>query len=332
MITAVKLPLLTGLVENRTVSEVAEALVTVPMAPLLKTTVLFAGTALKPKPVSTMLVAVRDKLAVEAVTTGTTFARRIGEPLDAPLVVTTPVRLPSLLGLVVRFTVSEFAVAAVTTPTAPLLNATVLFDAVVLKPKPLIVTVDALAPILVELTVTIGEMLATRTGTPLVAPLTVTTAVSRPADGRVESSTVSVVAVEAITVPDAPLFSVTLLFAAVVSKPAPSTVIVVGSRASTELLVVTVGATLATWTGSPLLCELLVTVAVKLPTAVGFVPKVTISDVAVADVTVPAAPLLKTTVLLAGVVLNPNPRTIRVFAVIFWTATPAVTTGTTVAT
>lgn len=224
------------------------------------------------------------------------------------------VMLPSVVGLVVRFTVSAVAVALVTTPTAPLLKVTVLLDGVVLKPDPLMVNVDAFTPILVALSVTIGAMVATRTAAALDTPLTATTAVSKPADGLVVSKTVSVVAVEAITVPTAPLFSVTELFAAVVSKPFPVTVIVVGFNGITELLTVTVGVTLATWTGSPLPMELLVTTAVKSPTEVGLVPKVTVRVVAVAAVTVPTAPLLKTTVLLARVVLNPKPRMIMVFA------------------
>lgn len=71
---AVKLPVLTGFVENVTVSDVAEALVTVPTAPLLKTTVLLASTALKPNPVMTTVDAVRARLVVLEVTTGRTFA------------------------------------------------------------------------------------------------------------------------------------------------------------------------------------------------------------------------------------------------------------------
>lgn len=71
---AVKLPVLTGFVENVTVSDVAEALVTVPTAPLLKTTVLLASTVLKPNPVMTTVDAVRARLVVLEVTTGRTFA------------------------------------------------------------------------------------------------------------------------------------------------------------------------------------------------------------------------------------------------------------------
>ncbi len=60
--------------------------------------------------------------------------------------VTTAVRLPAVVGLVENVTVSAVEVAAVTVPTAPLLNVTVLLAAVGSKPKPLIVIRGALAP------------------------------------------------------------------------------------------------------------------------------------------------------------------------------------------
>ncbi len=53
--------------------------------------------------------------------------------------------------------------------------------------------------------------------------------------------------------------------------------------------------------------ELLVTVAFKSPAAVGGVVKVTTSAVRVAEVTVPAAPLVNTTLLLAAVGEKPKP-------------------------
>jgi hypothetical protein len=320
------------LVENRIVSEVAEARVIVPTAPLLNVTVLSANVELNPNPLMMILDAVMDRLFVLTVTTGITFATCTGVPLDAPLVVTTAVKLPSVVGRVVRLTVSAVAVAVVTVPMAPLLNVTVLFAAVVLKPKPLIVKVEVLAPILAELSVTIGARVATRTGVPLDMPLIVTTAVKMPAEGRVDRSTVREVDVDAMTVPAAPLLRETMLFAAVVSKPAPLIVIVFGFRARTALLSVTVGVTPAILTGSPLPTELLVTTAVKSPTVVGFVPKVTVSAVAVAEVTVPTAPLFSTTELFARVVLKPNPRMTIVFAASDRVDVLDKTTGFTVAT
>ena len=55
------------------------------------------------------------------------------------MVVTTADKVPAEVGLVDNVTVSEVGVAAVTVPTAPLLNETVLLLAVVSKPEPLIV-------------------------------------------------------------------------------------------------------------------------------------------------------------------------------------------------
>lgn len=162
------------------------------------------------------------------------------------MVVTTACKLPSVVGLVVRLMVSEVVVAALTTPIAPLLKLTVFSASVVLNPKPLMVTVDTFAPMLVAFGVTIGAMVATRIGLPLETLLTVTMALRRPADGRLVSRTVREVVLAAITVPTAPLLSVTVLFAAVASKPAPAIAIVVGFSASTVLLNVTVGVTLAT--------------------------------------------------------------------------------------
>ena len=74
-----------------------------------------------------------------------------------------------------------------------------------------------------------------------------------------------------------------------------------------------------------------VTTAVKFP-PFGLVEKVTVKVVAVAAVTVPTAPLLKTTVLLPTVVLNPNPRIVIVVAVEVMAAVLIVTVGITEAT
>lgn len=74
----------------------------------------------------------------------------------------------------------------------------------------------------------------------------------------------------------------------------------------------------------------MVTIAVKLP-AVGLVEKVTVSEVAVAAVTLPTAPLLNTTVLLPGVVLKPAPVMVTVAAVDEIEFVTRVTAGLTVA-
>ena len=76
------------------------------------------------------------------------------------MVVTIAVRFPAV-GRAVKDTVSVVAVAFVTVPTAPLLNTTVLFPAVVLKPNPRIVrvVVDCVMAVVAE--VTDGITLAT---------------------------------------------------------------------------------------------------------------------------------------------------------------------------
>lgn len=142
------------------VSVVAVAAVTVPTAPLLKTTRLLAATVEKPNPVIVIVVAVIARLAVLVVTTGMTFATLTAAPLEKPFVVTTTVRLPAVVGFVENVTVSDVAVAAVTVPTAPLSKVTVLFAATVLNPAPVIVIVDAFAANDVVAAVTAGATVA----------------------------------------------------------------------------------------------------------------------------------------------------------------------------
>ena len=167
-----------------------------------------------------------------------------------------------------KVTVSEVALAPVTVPAAPLLKTTVLLPGVVLKPKPLIVTVPALAAMLELLEVTTGTTVPTWTAEPLPAPSVVTTAVRLPsAAGLVPNVTVSDVAVADVTVPVAPLLKTTVLLAGVVSKPAPLIMIVVALMGRVAVLLVTAGATEATCTAEPLEMPLVVTTAVKLPTA-----------------------------------------------------------------
>ena len=77
------------------------------------------------------------------------------------MLVTTVVKLPPAAGLVENVTVSDVSVAAVTAPTAPLLNSTVLLAAVESNPNPLIVSVDAFAARLLVLLVITGVTFAT---------------------------------------------------------------------------------------------------------------------------------------------------------------------------
>ncbi len=182
------------------------------------------------------------------------------------------------------------------------------------------------------LLVTVGVTVATCTAVPLLTLSEVTMAVKLPADGLVENVTVSDVEVADDTVPTAPELKTTVLFAAVVLKPVPVIVTVLALEARLVVTRVTVGLIVAIWTAEPLPTEFVVTTAVKLPSAVGLVLKVTVSEVVDAVVTVPTAPLLNTTVLLAAVELNPNPAITMVLAVIVALLVLLVTTGVTVAT
>lgn len=141
----------------------------------------------------------------------------------------------------------------------------------------------------------------------------------------------SAVEVALVTVPTAPLLKVTVLFAAVVLNPVPLMSNVPALAKTALVLWVTVGRTVAIWTAEPLLNELTVTIAVRLP-AVGLVEKVTVKDVADAVVTVPTAPLLNVTVLLPAVVLKPKPLMTTVLDVRASAVVAAVTTGPTAAT
>lgn len=161
----------------------------------------------------------------------------------------------------------------------------------------------ASAATLVVALVTTGVTVATWIAVPLLIEFVVTTAVSCPAVlGLVENVTVSSVAVAAVTVPTAPLLKTTMLSPGVVLKPNPLIVIVSALAARSSVLLVTTGTTVATCTAALLLTLLLVTIAVKLPAVVGEVESETVNVVEVAAVTVPTAPLLKTTVLSPGVV------------------------------
>lgn len=331
---AVKLPTAVGAVVVVTVSEVAVAALTVPAAPLLNTTVLLAAVGLNPKPAIVTVEPLIAKLVTALVTTGATVAICTAAPLAALLVVTMAVRLPAEVGFVPKVTVMAVAVAVVTVPTAPLLNVTVLLAAVVSKPIPLITTVEASAlTVKPALAFTTGMTLATWTAEPLLVLPTATIAVSEPPSaGLVEKVTVKLVALAVVTTPAAPLLSVTRFSAAVVENPKPLITTVVALAAKSVVALVTTGVTVATWMAAPLLTEFVVTTAVSSPAEVGLVENVTVSDVAVAAVTVPAAPLLNTTVLLAAVGLKPNPPIVTVVALAARFVMLLVTTGTTLAT
>lgn len=77
---------------------------------------------------------------------------------------------------------------------------------------------------------------------------------------------------------------------------------------------------------------LLVTIAVKLPVLVARFEKATVSEVDVAEITVPTADLLKTTELFAARGLKPTPVMTTVLAALNWAVVFTVTTGRMVAT
>lgn len=269
--------------------------------------------------------------AAFVVTTGVTEATCTAVLLLMPLTVTTAVRLPAV-GFVEKETVSDVAVEPVTVPTAPLLNTTVLLPGVVLKPAPLIVIVAALAAREAVLAVMAGETVATCTAVPLLAPPVVTEAMRLPEAGGVVKVTVSEVAVADVTVPTAGPLKVTVLPDAVGLNPEPLIVIVAVLATRPEVLLVRTGETAATCTGEPLLTPSVVTTAVRRP-AVGLVEKLTVSEVAVADWTVPTAPLLNKTELLPAVVSKPLPlMTIVPAFAASWYEGLATTTGVIAAT
>jgi hypothetical protein len=219
-----------------------------------------------------MVVELTPIFVVLLVTKGTTAAIWTAVPLEMELVVTCAVKLPAAGFLPsVKVTVSKVEVAAVTTPSAPLLNRTVLLASVVSKPNPLMVTVFALAFMFAVLIVMIGLTVPTWAREPLLRLLVTTDAVRLPAVGLVANVTVRDVELAEVTVP-VPLLSVTTLFAAVAElNPKPLIVIVVSFTPTLTVLLVITGIIVATCRLVPLGTEFVATDAVKAPTAVGLV-------------------------------------------------------------
>lgn len=331
---ALRMPASVGLVPNVTVSDVAEADVTVPVAPSSSVTTLCAATGSKPNPLMITVLALAAIKPVEfAVIAGITVATCTALPLLIVSVLTVDDNVPAMVGSVVKVTVNKVGVADETVPAAPLSNVTTLSVAVVSNPKPAMVTVVALAARLAVLLVTTGITLATCSAVPLPTPLVVTMAVSGPAEaGLLTKVTVRLVAVAVVTLPVAPSLNVTTLLANVVLKPEPAIVTVAESAVRSAVDTVTTGFTVATCTAAPLFKLPMATMAVSVPAAVGFVPNVTTKLVLFELVTVPAAPLLSVTRLLPGVPLNPNPLIVTVVASAAMATVLAVTTGVTLAT
>ena len=143
-------------------------------------------------------------------------------------------------------TVSEVVVADVTVPTAPLSKTTVLFAAIGSKLVPVIVSVVAVAAMLVAVTVTVGETLAIAVAALLNPPVVTTTDKGPPTSGNAASVTLSDVEVAAVIIPTAPWLKAMELFVIVESKPKPAIVSVLVPAAKSVVLDVTLGATLAT--------------------------------------------------------------------------------------
>ena len=154
-----------------------------------------------------------------------------------------------------------------------------------------------------------------------------------PAGSTPEKVTVKAVAVAAVTVPVTSLLNATVLLPGVAeSKPNPLMVNVAAVSAKLAVLLVTTGTTFATASALPLVTELVVTTAVKLPSEVGLVVNRTVSEVAVALVTLPTAPRLNETVLLAKTVSKPKPLMVTFSELKARLETLLVTTGLMVAT
>lgn len=157
---AVRLPAVVGFVVNVIVRDVVVADVTVPTAPLSRTTVLFAAVGSKLLPVIVTVVPLAEMLLVVGVTTGDTVATAVAALLKKDAVTTT-FSGPAMFGNAANVMLSEVVVAAVMIPTAPLLKLTELLVIVESKPKPAIVRVVVPAANVVVLDVTVGTTRAT---------------------------------------------------------------------------------------------------------------------------------------------------------------------------
>lgn len=143
----------------------------------------------------------------------------------------------------------------------------------------------------------------------------------------VENVTVRAVAVAAVMIPTAPLLNAIVLSSTVVLKPKPLTMMLVVLTLMLSVLLVIAGLTVATCTASPLLTPFVDTTPINMSALAGNVEKVTINMVAVEAVTIPTAPLLRTTTLFPGVASKPNPLIVNSVAVAVKSAVLLVTTG-----
>jgi hypothetical protein len=317
--TAVSSPAVVGSVEASiaTVScpAVAEVILFVSSSPAsLSATESLLAVGSKPLPLMVIDCRPAARLVVSWVTVGPTEATSCCALLSAPpvdITVTTAFTAPPVTGPGLRVRSSVLASGALTfETTAPSLRLTrsLVFAFDVLKPYPLMTREVAPDATLAVLVVTSGRMVATWTA-PLVPPLVLTVAFSGPAVGPVLYVTVMPVTTPLlvttpVTVPVAALLTKETVFCeGVALKPLPLMVIVLLLASRLAVLPVTTGATVATCTKAPLLARPTVTEASSSPEALGGVANVTVSEVGVAEVTVPAtAPSSKVTWSLLSVV------------------------------
>lgn len=127
---------------------------------MLNNTVLSEAVVLNPNPAITMELAFATNGSLLRLTDGITVATCV-LTLCREFVVTLAFRVPTAEELVVNVTLKAVAVAEVTVPTALLLNDTVFSEALVLNPKPLIISVVVSAANELVLLVITGMTLAT---------------------------------------------------------------------------------------------------------------------------------------------------------------------------
>jgi len=274
-----------------TVSAVAVAAMTAARVPL-KATAFSAAVVLNLVPVIVTFAPIGPVFGLKPVTVGGTL-NATDDMATPPAVFTEtwPVVAPGG-----TMTVSEVAVAAVTVAAAPL-NVTVLVAGVVLKLVPVMMTFVPAAPVSGLIPVTIGA--GRNLNTPpevAVPPAVVTETVPVLAPGG--TVTVSAVAVAAMTLAMAPL-NLTALSTALVLNLVPEIVTFAPTGPVFGLKPVTVGGTLNA-TNDVVIPPAVFTATLPVVAPCG---TVTVSEVAVAAVTVAAAPL-NVTVLFAGVVLK----------------------------
>ena len=267
---------------NVTVSDVAVAAVTVPVAPSLKVTRLLPAVVLKPEPPIVTASALMPRFVVLLVTTGTTVATCTGVLLADAIGGDDGGQAAEARRLGAERHGKRRGGCRVTVPVAPSLKVTVLCEAVGSKPKPLMVIVVALMARLAVLLVTTGRTVATWTALLLLTPMrgnaggkTSGGRRGRERHGELRGGRRGDGADRAV----AEGHEVVAGRGAEVragDSHAGSVRRQVGRAAGHCRRRTEAATTVATCAAVPLLCASVVTTAVKVPVAVGFVEKVTV--------------------------------------------------------